>query len=249
MNRWPMILGPALGLLLFGALLGGSGRADVRTQDLVATLTPIQDTSIFSGTPNSNSGGTDANWLWVGDGGSFGEERALIQFSFTTVPVSVTIQQALLWLTLDQSAAGYSREPLSISIHRVTQPWTETATWNQMASNFAESYATVTVGDAQSCAFDITGLVRAWRTYDATNGASGYQNYGLMVKATSFVSGAQKIFFSREARTGTSPIPGAQAPILQLYSGGAPVPTPTATLPPLPNRLFMPLVSRAATCP
>jgi len=247
MNRWPVILGPVLGLLFFGALLGGSGRADVRTQDLVATLTPTQDTSIFSGTPNSNSGGSDAADLWVGDGGPFGEERALIQFSFATVPISVTVQRALLWLTLDQSAAGYSREPLSISIHRVTQPWAESATWNQLAEKFAESSATVTVGDTSACAFDITGLVRAWRAFDA--GLGGFQNYGLMVKATNFVSGAQKIFFSREARTGTSPIPGAQAPILQLYSGGAPAPTPTPTLPPLPNRLFMPLVSRAATCP
>ncbi len=243
-KRTSLILGPAAGLLLFVIVLTGRGQADIRTQDLAATLTPTKDTSIFSGTPNDNSGGSDASWLWVGDGGSYGEERALIQFSFSTVPVSVTIQQALLWLTLDKSASGYTPGPLSISIHRVTQPWTETATWNQMANNFAESYATVTVGDDQNCRFDITGLVRAWRAFDA--GAGGYQNYGLMVKATSFVPGAQKIFFSKEARTGTSPIPGAQPPTLELYSGPAPAPTPT--LPPLPNRLFMPLVSRAATC-
>ncbi len=243
MNRWPIILGPALGLLLFGALLGGQGRADIRTQDLVATLTPTQDTTIFSGTPSSNSGGSDAADLWVGDGGSFGEERTLIQFSLTTVPMSVTIQQALLQLTLDQGATGYSPQPLSISIHRVTQPWGEAATWNQMADKFAESYATVTVGDTSACAFDITGLVRAWRAYDA--GQGGFQNYGLMVKATAFVPGIQKIFFSREART--QGVPGAQPPTLQIYSG--PTATPPSTPPALPNHLFLPLVARSATCP
>lgn len=248
-KNWSLVIGLAVGVLVLMVGLTGRGQADVRTQDLVATLRPTQDTSIFSGTPNDNSGGKDASWLWVGDGGGFGEERALIQFSFTTVPISITIQQALLWLTLDKTASGYTPGPVSISIHRVTQPWTETATWNQMADKFAESYATVTVGDAQSCAFDITGLVQAWRAYDATNGVSGYQNYGLMVKATSFVPGVQKIFFSREAESGANPIPGAQAPILQLYSGSAPAPAPTPTLPPLPNRLFMPVVSRAVTCP
>jgi hypothetical protein len=244
-----LVIGLAVGALVMMVGLTGRGQADIRTQDLVAELPPIGDTSIFSEAPLWPPH-SDAKWLWVGDGGSFfGEERALIQFSFSTVPVSVTIQQALLWLSLDQQATGYSPEPLSISIHRVTQPWAETATWNQMADKFAESYATVTVGHTSACAFDITGLVRAWRAYDATNGASGYQNYGLMVKATSFVPGIQKIFFSREAPTAPEPIPGAKGPILQIYSGSAPAPTPTATLPPLPNRLFMPLVSRAATCP
>ncbi|MER3397032.1 MAG: hypothetical protein C4315_04460 [Chloroflexota bacterium] len=243
MNRWSIILGSTLGLLLFGALLGGQSRADIRTQDLIATLTPVQDTTIFSGSPNSNRGGSDATDLWVGDGGPFGEERVLIQFSLSTVPVSVTIQQALLQLTLDQVATGYSPQPLSISIHRVTQSWAEATTWSQMANNFAESYATVTVGDTSACAFDITRLVRAWRAYDA--GQGGFQNFGLMVKATAFVPGIQKIFFSREAKT--QGVPGAQPPTLQIFSG------PPAPLPPsppvLPNRLFLPLVSQAATCP
>ncbi len=246
-RRAALVFGPAIGVVFFAVLLTGHSQADIRTQDLVASLTPIQDTTIFSGTPNSNSGGSDSPWLWVGDGGSFGEERALIQFSLTTVPISPTsITQALLWLSLDQQARDYSPQPLSISIHRVTQPWVETTTWSQMADNFAESYATVTVGDTSACAFDITGLVRAWRAFDA--GTGGYQNHGLMVKATTFVSGIQKVFFSRDARTGTSPIPGAQPPTLQIYSGPA-APTPTSTVPPLPNRLFLPLVSRTATCP
>lgn len=244
-KRMLLLIGPAVGVLFLALLLAGRGQADVRTQDLVASLTPIQDTSVFSGTPDSNSGGGDAGWLWVGDGGSFGEERVLIQFSLSTVPISLTIQQALLWLSLDQQHKDYSPRPLSISIHRVTRPWVETATWNQVADGLAESYATVTVGDTSACPFDITGLVRAWRAFDA--GQGGFQNYGLMVKATAFVPGIQKVFFAREASTGANPVPGAKPPTLQIYSGPAPAPTPT--LPPWPNHLFLPLVSRPATCP
>jgi hypothetical protein len=87
----------------------------------VVTLNPVQDTSIFSGTPESaglSDGSGDYLWTSVTDAGLV--RRALVKFDVTAIPAGSVVREVRV--SLYQSR---SRENHAVSIHRLTRGWGE----------------------------------------------------------------------------------------------------------------------------
>jgi hypothetical protein len=130
-----------------------------------------EDTFLREGDVDKNYG--DKDKLEVkekpGDG-----KRAVYRFDLSYIPQGATVNSAKLNLWIESD----SDRP--VSIHRVTDIWTEmTATWNNLAFDFdASELATFPPSpEKQHVTIDIKSLVQQWADGDVPN-------YGLMLIAS-----------------------------------------------------------------
>lgn len=106
-----------------------------------------------------------------------GVARSILRFDLSALPASAYIQKATLqpYLYYYAYRSGHS-SLMSVSAHRVGQPWPGSPTWNNFATAFAESHGSVSVGTTFTrYSIDVTGLVRGW-----INGV--WPNYGIMLR-------------------------------------------------------------------
>ena len=182
-----MLTGAALAL---AALFPAAATA----QQVTTTLTATADTYMRSNQTGNNFGTQTSMQVEPG------ARQALLQFNLSSVPAGIVMSATLrVWV----SAAGTG----AVGVHRATAAWTETgATWGNMAANYnaasEASGAPPTAGQYQT--FDVTTLVRAWR--------SGTTNNGVMLVGAS--GATQTTYSSREV--------AAQAPQLVIVTNGNP---------------------------
>lgn len=107
--------------LLFCATLVGAAPASAVT----VTLTPLQDTTIYSEGGAFGNGAGDV--LTVGRLGSTGENarrRGIVAFDVgSLIPAGATVESVTLELQLIQAAPGSSQS--AVSLHRATRSWGE----------------------------------------------------------------------------------------------------------------------------
>ena len=153
----------------------------------VAQLTAVQDTYIRSAGTTSNYGNS-TSLVVDRSGGSLGNQRALLQFDLSTIPVGATITGATLQMQATQNSGAFN-----VNVYRVTESWVEgssnggagQANWNNRAPGQAWASAGGTVdsatihGTSSTAAtgphsWDLTTLVRGWQL-------GTFANYGLML--------------------------------------------------------------------
>lgn len=144
------------------------------------TLNPIADAGHRQDSPNNNYD-TD-NKFEIGKKPNK-VRRGFYQFDLSSLPAGAIISDA----TFSIRREGGDGATLSLSVHRVTQPWTEGGlTWNNRQSltpwgtpggdfNPTAWASTLADGTKTYKDFGVASLVQAW-----ANGT--YPNYGLMVK-------------------------------------------------------------------
>jgi hypothetical protein len=111
----------APGLALFCAAQVLAGTANAQEREVV--LVPIQDTSIFSGTSDSDGlgdGSGESLWLSVTAGGL--NRRLLLKFDLAAIPRGSTVRAVTL--SLYESRA---RDAHAVTVHRLLQSWGEGA--------------------------------------------------------------------------------------------------------------------------
>jgi hypothetical protein len=158
------LVAPAVAMLLI--LLCGAQSAAAQTY----RLSPIQDTDVrANGGGTANCGGCTQIATRTH---STGEFRSLYQFDLAGIPASSRVTSATLriWVTSADNSA--------VTIHRVTQSWSEyTLTWQNsggVSHNAASSASFTPAQAARYHDIDVTALVGQWR--------SGTPNYGLILK-------------------------------------------------------------------
>ena len=148
------------------------------------SLAPTQDTEIRqNGGGTSNCGGCTS---LITRAHSTGHYRALYQFDISSIPASSTLVSATLRLWVRDN------EYNSVSIHRITQAWTEYGvTWANsggVAHDAASAGAFTPSTPGRYHDIDVTALVALWR--------SGTANRGVLLKMSG--NNAYASFTSRE---------------------------------------------------
>jgi len=167
-------------------------------RDPYASENASADVELYEASPNTNYGSATV----FGVGGEFEEQmrtRSLIRFNLSTLPpYAVTINSANLVcqpsFSLPPTNPADSLDPSGFNIYcyNTAQSWSEnTATWNNMASNYGSSYALDFVDVGDSAVFSIATLVQNW----CNNPNS---NYGVMLKSNENSAWIHE-FWSRES--------------------------------------------------
>ena len=203
----------------------GTGYTMVRAWVETPTTTasePIADAMLFSGQPMLVQG--TRSYLLVGNrGAAWGNLRSMLRFPEPSAPLEGATPVAAT-LSLYHYAAVTQTVPLTITVHRVTDPWDETnAGWFTHSNSYAEAYGSTTIParDAplpwvdQLLHMDVTDLVTSWLE-------SVFPDYGMMLTGGEDVPESCKWMRSREWDT------KEQRPRL-LIKWAQPTPTPTIT--------------------
>ncbi len=156
-----------------GLALGGSSTN--------ASLSAAIDTYIDSGAVGDNYG-SSTSLVVDQSGGNIGNQRALLQFDFSSIPVGATITGATLRMESTNNTGAFD-----INIYELTETWVEgagngtadVANWSDRNSSNAwgsagGSYdptviATVNTDSTGQHAWDLTSLVQAWYTGNKVN--------------------------------------------------------------------------------
>ena len=116
---------------------------------------------------------------------------ALAVFGMGTQPVAAAVPEIPEGATIDSATFsvynGFNRGADTISVHRITDPWTEMGvTWNSFGNAYDPTIIDSIVTPASGIgwlAFDVTGLVQDW-----VDGA--VPNYGVILDPRGVVHGA-----------------------------------------------------------
>ena len=143
-----------------------------------------KDTYLSSLLPNTNYGISTTMGLRDEDSNGY-FYNGLLQFDLSNLPQADAIYDAKVWLYKYTTNGGGDSD---VSVHRVTQSWTETgtgATWNTYNgvtfwasaggdyNSVAEDFASIDGSLDTWYSWDITSLVRSWKS-------GTYQNYGMI---------------------------------------------------------------------
>lgn len=150
------------------------GKEDIHMAKL--SLLPFQDTYISEWYGSKNFGGNIAlflsQYLQAGD-----DYRSLMQFDFRSIPVTATIEKAVLELTMFRNEV--KDIPITISVHRLLDSWHQfSVTWDNQPLSENLPDATLTIENTTPLGkiyIDITELVKGW--YDGS-----IPNNGLILK-------------------------------------------------------------------
>lgn len=153
------------------------------------TLSPTQDTDV-----RANSGGTNncgsCTQLQTRTH-STGDHRSLYQFDLSSIPSGARITSATLRIWVTTANSG------TVSVHRVTQSWSEAGlTWANSSGVAHDSVASTSFSPASASRYydiDVTTLANLWR--------AGTANYGVILKMSG--SNNLSVFTSREWSTAT----------------------------------------------
>lgn len=136
-----------------------------------------QNTYVDQSSPGSSFGTSDT--LLVGASGG-AARRALLKFDLSSLPRDVDTFSSVVTMESLQDAS------VPLSVHQVTQPWTEAATWTASGTGGtwtaggsfgpAGPYPGTTHRTGQRSWFVVTDLLRGWRD-------GSIPNYGVLIKA------------------------------------------------------------------
>ncbi|MFN9987272.1 MAG: beta strand repeat-containing protein, partial [Pirellula sp.] len=137
------------------------------------TVVASYDTYINAGATSTNYG-TSTSMIVDRSGGDPGNQRALIQFALSDIPVGATITSAQM--RLNATAVTGS---MPVEVYRVTSTWTEAgATWTSMNAAYnATAITSITAASTGTHVFDITSAVSGWY-------AGTFSNFGVMLGST-----------------------------------------------------------------
>jgi hypothetical protein len=188
---------------------GGSYQTGTTSSNV--TLTATEDAGIW----NNNAGDELKNYgscniLYLNGPATTAKDRALIRYDLSSIPATATITSATVRLV----KIGGSTTARNVSIHRVTNNWTEgtagcggtagvanwqqrmTATpWTTAGGDFdATATATLSVGANAAYSFTATSLVQGWVN-------SSFSNHGILAKFTTENLNSEIDFASTENGT------------------------------------------------
>ena len=139
-----------------------------------AQLIAAQDTYIRTTAPGLNYGNS-TSLIVDRSGGSYGDQRALLQFDLSAIPAGATITSATLKMQATQNGGAFN-----INVYQVTQAWVEgsgngtadAANWNERSpgTNWSTAggsfnttpVATLNTGAVGQHSWDLTTLVQSW---------------------------------------------------------------------------------------
>jgi hypothetical protein len=177
------------GIALVKAQLIGNNRS--------LTLSPVADVDIYQGTAGTNYG-TDP-FVVAGKDSTGKDDKILIKFDISSIPVGATVTSATLRLNLASSSGTGS---YNIGVYKIIASWTETtATWTNMSSatkyNSTQLAVTnVTLGSTGFKEWTIpVGLINEWRDGIPT------PNYGIALVYEGTSKGPDYQFASKENLT------------------------------------------------
>jgi hypothetical protein len=187
-----------------GTLGGDSYSASISGAGTTTSLTASvdQDAWIRSDDVTRNSGTSPDHHIRF-EGGKV--EQALIRFDLSGVTPNAFVNSATAWFFVE---AGKPHPEGSVTIHRVTDAWTEAgATWETMSDRYASSVLATIPPQASGGVWvpvNLTGQVQAW--------VNGQPNFGLLL--ASVAEGVHGEYHSREN--------GSNPPRLDIVVGNAP---------------------------
>ena len=156
-------------------------------------LTVDQDAWIRSDNTTSNNGTNIDQHIRFESGNV---EQPLVRFDLASLPAGAQINSASAWFYIE---AGKEHPEGPVTVHRVTEDWTETgATWDTMSGNFEFSVlATISAQDQSSVwvRVNLTAQVQAW--------VNGQPNFGILLNSTA--DGVHGEYVSREGPAGNQP--------------------------------------------
>ncbi|MBS1251613.1 MAG: hypothetical protein MAG451_00646 [Anaerolineales bacterium] len=115
--------------------------------------------------------------LWIGrePAGERGIMRSALRFDLGSIPAGVVVEQARLQLFVVEAEA-VDAQPMDVSVHDVTRPWSDCPTWDTLADAAGRSWGRATIGSSVELAtVDVTALVNAWLRGELPD-------YGLMLR-------------------------------------------------------------------
>lgn len=152
----------------------------------VQSSSSVIDTYIFDGDENSTT--YNQPYLYVGTDKSNVIYRGLLKFELPKIPAGYKVIDASLVMSCypDEFGLAYQDKVPMISVHKLTQNWSESsAKWENMSNNYSsniEDYCYANRMDSfhqepgydYKDTFNITSLVQKWY--------NGEPNYGIMLK-------------------------------------------------------------------
>ncbi len=144
------------------------------TAGATVVLAPTADTYINLGSVGANYGNS-TSLIVDRSGGSIGDQRALLQFDLSSIPVGAAVTGATLKLESTKNTGAFD-----INIYEVTAAWGEgsgngtadAANWNERQTGInwstaggeftSTAVATLTTGSTGQHRWDLTSLVQAW---------------------------------------------------------------------------------------
>ena len=176
----------------------------------VYSLAPVEDSTVSSGNPTTNSGTSPTLFMQSGSG-SFGNERDWLKFNLSGLPAGATITAAQLQLYCWSAAA--TSLPVAVS-GGDTDSWTESGiTWNTQPT-FGSTLAAQTLGAG------VTNVYYSWDVTSFVQGKfAGNQLVSLVAKPVT-ENNATDLTYKFDAKEF-----GSNAPILQVNTApsGPPV--------------------------
>ena len=89
------------------------------------------DTFVSSGHPTEDRSTFRTVWVGYDSTGGFLIQRTFIKFAIGSIPPGSLIQSANLYLSL--AATTSEDSPLPVHVRRITDDWSESANWNNLA--------------------------------------------------------------------------------------------------------------------
>lgn len=221
-------------LTLISGLLGGATAAEFTAPTATIEKTPVADTYVASGRPDTAPSAPNLNIFWLGHNQSngFGIERALLKFTISAqeIPLGSTIQSAKLILTL--SGTTKNDGPMNVTVSRIlTDQWNENLTWNTHAQLPVDgtNSSTIAVGrDFKQYEWQITNLVKNW-AQDSTR-----TNLSLRLGSDQTSGDHERNFWSKDCKD--NECSAVQRPRLVIqFEAPTPTPTPLPTVTPTPT--------------
>jgi hypothetical protein len=229
-TRVALLIGLVVILSLFAASLSSNASTPASSVDMasVATFTPSADTSVYSGFPSNNYGGSvdlevgyyPANTMHI-----------LLRFTLSGIPSNATVNSAVLRMRPQINSPAPSALTLAsrVRAEQITTYWTETGvTWNSRpGSVYRNDPPETMVSGIDPVYFDVTNIAKAWIE-------DGDTNYGILLAWVTDTTGS-RAFSSKE---------GSGDPSLTInYS----VPTSTPTRTPTRTRTATPSATPTIT--
>ena len=185
----------------FSASLQQDWNGVLATADIIATADTYIDNNL-----NSDNFGASTSLVVDKSGGGIGDQRALLQFDLSTIPVAATITSATLQMEATSNTGAFD-----INLYELTASWAEgsadgtadAANWNerQTGTNWGTAggsfdptvVATLNTGSTGQHTWDLTSLVQEWN-------AGSKVNNGIII-GSSDNGGATITYDSREGIT------------------------------------------------
>ena len=151
---------------------------------------PIEDTTIYQGTPDSAYGGLGR--LYVGGLSETQQYKSLIKYDLSDLPKDAKVNNAVLenfnpiytegsdeYLTNTNTGSVYYQNKALTRIFRATAPWNGSSTWNTIAGNYDPNV--ISQSASENPGLNVINVVKGWQS-------GAYPNNGFMLDNTSRIN-------------------------------------------------------------